>query len=89
MKNYSLSPTGEKFQLPGAEDYSKEFERLKELVRQQRALAREIVMVMGLGFVGAVMAAVVADARDKKGILPSMSSPCSDPAHEVIGRSRC
>ena len=64
MLDYSFSPTGEKFQLPGTEDYSKEFERLKELVRQQRALAREIVVVMGLGFVGAVMAAVVADAEN-------------------------
>jgi nucleotide sugar dehydrogenase len=64
---YSFSPTGEKFQLPGEEDYLKEFERLKEVVRNQRDLGREIVLVMGLGFVGAVMAAVVADAEDGKG----------------------
>ncbi len=64
---YSFSPTGEKFQLPSEEDYLKEFERLKEVVRNQRALGREIVLVMGLGFVGAVMAAVVADAEDGKG----------------------
>jgi hypothetical protein len=32
MSTYSISPTGEKFQLPGAEDYQKEFERLTELV---------------------------------------------------------
>jgi len=64
---YCFSPTGEKFQLPGEEDYLKEFERLNEMVRNQRALGREIVLVMGLGFVGAVMAAVVADAEDGKG----------------------
>ena len=64
---YSFSPTGEKFQLPGEEDYLKEFKRLNEVVRNQRDLGREIVLVMGLGFVGAVMAAVVADAEDGEG----------------------
>jgi nucleotide sugar dehydrogenase len=67
MPDYSFSPTGEKFQLPTPEDYSKEFERLKKVVADQRILGREIVVVMGLGFVGAVMAAVVADAVDKEG----------------------
>ncbi|MFH1756420.1 MAG: UDP binding domain-containing protein [Pseudomonadota bacterium] len=66
MAEYSFSPTGEKFPLPQPEDYLKEFERLKKLVKNQRAMGREIVVVMGLGFVGAVMAAVVADAEDKK-----------------------
>src|SRR5512139_2135484 len=67
MTEYSYSPTGERFRLPEPEDYSKEFERLKNLVNHQRALGREIVLVMGVGFVGAVMAAVVADAEDGKG----------------------
>ena len=67
MPEYSYSPTGEKFKLPEPEDYPKEFDRLKEVVSKQKALGREIVVVMGLGFVGAVMAAVVADARDKNG----------------------
>ncbi|MDH4266479.1 MAG: nucleotide sugar dehydrogenase [Deltaproteobacteria bacterium] len=66
MLEYSFSPTGEKFPLPQPEDYLKEFERLKKLVKNQRAMGREIVVVMGLGFVGALMAAVVADAEDKK-----------------------
>jgi nucleotide sugar dehydrogenase len=78
MAEYSYSPTGEKFPLPGQEDYLKEFERLKELVRNQRALGREIVLVVGLGFVGAVMAAVVADAQDGKG----------NPTKFVIGMQR-
>jgi len=30
MKNYSISPTGEKFQLPVDEDYSKEFDIPKD-----------------------------------------------------------
>ena len=78
MSDYSFSPTGEKFLLPEQDDYSKEFERLKELVNRQRALGREIVLVMGIGFVGAVMAAVVADAQDGKG----------NPTKFVIGMQR-
>jgi len=67
MAEYSIGPTGEKFQLPGKEDYAKEFARLEERVKSERSLEREIVVVMGVGFVGAVMAAVIADARDKEG----------------------
>ncbi len=64
---HSISPTGEKFALPSQKDYAKEFARFKEIVKKQRAQGREIVVVMGVGFVGAVMAAIVADSVDKKG----------------------
>ena len=63
---YSISPGGEKFELPEEEDYKREYERLAVLAREQKELGREIVVVMGLGFVGAVMAGVVADSVDKK-----------------------
>ena len=63
---YSISPDGKKYQLPAAQDYNIEFDRLKRLVDEQRSMGREIVVVLGLGFVGAVMAAVVADSTDKK-----------------------
>ncbi len=63
---YSISPDGEKFNLPNEEDYKQEYERLLKLVNTQREQGREIVVVMGLGFVGAVMAGVVADSVDKK-----------------------
>ncbi len=62
----SLSPTGEKFPLPRPADYAREFVRLTKLADQHRRAGREIVVVVGLGFVGAVMAAVVADSRDKQ-----------------------
>ncbi|MBI2830974.1 MAG: nucleotide sugar dehydrogenase [Chloroflexi bacterium] len=62
---YSIGPDGEKFRLPSKEDYQKEYERLHALVEKQRKSGREIVVVVGLGFVGAVMAAVVADAESK------------------------
>jgi len=64
---YSVSPDGEKFALPSKEDYKKEFEKLKKEIAKQKKMDREIVVVMGVGFVGAAMAAVVADAVDKKG----------------------
>jgi nucleotide sugar dehydrogenase len=60
----SQAPDGELFSLPGKSEYVSEFERLQEIVDKQRALGREIVVVMGLGFVGAVMAGVVADTID-------------------------
>jgi UDP-N-acetyl-D-glucosamine dehydrogenase len=62
----STAPDGETFPLPTPADYAAEFERLKALVAEQRAQGREIVVVMGVGFVGAVMAGIVADAVDKK-----------------------
>ncbi len=64
---YSVSPQGEKFALPSASDYKAEFNRLKRRVAKERAAGREIVVVVGVGFVGAVMAAVIADSTDKKG----------------------
>jgi nucleotide sugar dehydrogenase len=67
VAQHSLSPYGEKFALPRTEEYGTEFERLKEMANLQRSLGRQIVVVMGLGFVGAVMAAVVADTEDEGG----------------------
>jgi nucleotide sugar dehydrogenase len=61
----SQSPNGEVFPLPKPEDYVKEFRRLKRLVARHRRAGREIVVVMGVGFVGAVMAGIVADAVRK------------------------
>jgi UDP-N-acetyl-D-glucosamine dehydrogenase len=62
---YSMSPAGEKFDLPVEEDYNREYQRLQKLASRQTTQGREIVVVMGLGFVGAVMAGVVADSVDK------------------------
>jgi nucleotide sugar dehydrogenase len=60
----SVCPVGEVFQLPQEKDYEKEFKRLQRIVKEQRLMGREIVVVMGVGFVGAVMAGVVADSTD-------------------------
>ncbi|HET6461344.1 MAG TPA: UDP binding domain-containing protein [Syntrophales bacterium] len=61
----SISPNGESFPLPQQRDYELELERLQRLVNEQKAMDREIVVVMGLGFVGAVMAGVVADTVNR------------------------
>ena len=63
---HSVSPEGEKFKIPDEEDYKKEYARLEKLAKAHRKEGQEIVVVMGLGFVGAVMAGVVADSTDKK-----------------------
>lgn len=75
----STSPNGEKFPLPKPEDYKSEFDNLKKRIDKERAKNREIVVVMGVGFVGAVMAAIVADTVDKK---------TGNPSKFVIGMQR-
>ncbi|MFA6413165.1 MAG: UDP binding domain-containing protein [Syntrophales bacterium] len=62
----STAPDGASFPLPKQEDYAKEFKRLQTLVKKHRKEGREIVVVMGVGFVGAVMAGIVADAVRKE-----------------------
>lgn len=66
----SAGPGGDSFPLPEKSDYEVEFKRLQAIVKEQRLLNREIVVVMGLGFVGAVMAGVVADSVESKTGLP-------------------
>ncbi|MBN1268352.1 MAG: nucleotide sugar dehydrogenase [Kiritimatiellae bacterium] len=63
----SIAPSGEAFLLPTAAEFASEFQRLEQLAQAQRQEGREIVVVMGVGFVGAVMAAVVADSVDAGG----------------------
>jgi len=62
---YSVSPSGEKFAIPEKAGYGCELARLEKLVDQAREEGKEIVVVMGVGFVGAVMAAIIADTVDK------------------------
>jgi nucleotide sugar dehydrogenase len=66
MTDYSVSPAGEKFDLPQEDQYAAEFKRIESLVNAARNENKEIVVVMGVGFVGAVMAAIIADTVDKK-----------------------
>jgi len=66
MTDYSISPEGEKFGIPKEDEYAAEFKRIELLVDAARKEGKEIVVVMGVGFVGAVMAAIIADSVDKK-----------------------
>lgn len=66
MTDYSISPEGEKFSIPKEDEYAVELRSIESLVQVARNEGKEIVVVMGIGFVGAVMAAIVADTVDKK-----------------------
>jgi len=79
MTDYSISPGGEKFPIPKEDLYAAEYKRIESLVEAARGEGREIVVVMGVGFVGVVMAAIIADTVDKK---------TGKPAKFVIGCQR-
>jgi len=71
MTDYSISPEGEKFGIPKEDEYAAEFKRIELLVDAARKEGKEIVVVMGVGFVGAVMAAIIADSIDKRSGRPN------------------
>ncbi len=77
---YSVSPAGEQFAIPKQEEYDAEFERVKQLTDQARSDGKEIVVVMGVGFVGAVMAAIVADTKDENGRCSKFVVGCQRPS---------
>ncbi|OPY68340.1 MAG: UDP-N-acetyl-D-glucosamine 6-dehydrogenase [Syntrophorhabdaceae bacterium PtaU1.Bin034] len=78
MENVSISPDGTIYPLPKEDDYREEFARIEKLVAGAREAGQEIAVVMGVGFVGAVMAAIVADTTDPNG----------KPSKFVIGMQR-
>ena len=67
MKAYSVSPSGERFSLPQEKHYAAERDRLQGLVNEAHQAGHEVVVVVGAGYVGSVMAAVIADASDGQG----------------------
>ena len=79
-KKYSVNPAGEQFPIPAKEDYGKELKRLEKLTKKARSDGKEIVVVMGVGFVGAVMAAIVADTKDNKGKYTKFVIGCQRPS---------
>ena len=74
----SVSPQGEVFSLPAMADYDAEYARVQALAEAARAEGKEVVVVMVVGFVGAVMAAIVADSV----------GPDGKPSKFVIGCQR-
>ena len=79
---YSTSPTGEQFPLPTPQDEAAEIARLESLVAAHRAQGHEIVVVLGVGFVGAVMAGIVADSVVKEA--PSTQHSALSPQHSAL-----
>jgi len=79
LSSVSICPSGESFALPDESEYRAEYEKLEKLAAEQRKMGREIVVVMGVGFVGAVMAGVVAD---------STRAGTDEPLYFVIGMQR-
>ncbi len=77
---YSMSPGGERFPLPQPQDYAAEFKRMQALAERARSEGKEIVVVMGVGFVGAVMAAIIADSRDAQGRNSKFVIGCQRPS---------
>ena len=78
---FSISPEGERFPIPQERDYDSEFRRIEGLVEGARKEGMEIVVVMGVGFVGAVMAAIVADTVDSEGMPSKFVIGCQRPSH--------
>lgn len=79
MTDVSISPQGEIFPLPQPADYAAEMVLLQKKVAAARAAGQEVVVVLGVGFVGAVMAAIIADSVDEK---------TGEPGKFVIGCQR-
>jgi nucleotide sugar dehydrogenase len=77
---YSFSPDGESFKIPTQQDYAVELKRIGALVNQARKEKKEIVVVMGVGFVGAVMAAIIADSVNKTGKSNKFVIGCQRPS---------
>lgn len=77
---YSVSPDGEKFQIPMEAEYPKEYDLLKTKAEKARSEGKEVVVVMGVGFVGAVMAAIVAATKNEAGKSTKFVIGCQRPS---------
>src|SRR5512140_2770310 len=76
----SVSPSGETFAIPEKAQYDAEYKRLEKLVARARTEKKEIVVVMGVGFVGAVMAAIIADTVDDQNCPGKFVIGCQRPS---------
>ncbi len=77
---FSVSPAGEKFAIPQTAEYGVEFARVAQLADQARQVGQEVVVVMGVGFVGAVMAAIIADTKNAQGQHSKFVIGCQRPS---------
>ena len=65
QNKFSIAPDGKIYPLPTEGENQTEFGRVQQLVKAAKQRGLQIVVVQGQGFVGAVMAAIVADAKKK------------------------
>lgn len=77
---YSVNPSGEKFRIPAPGEYGSEYQRIEQLAMRSREEKMEVVVVMGVGFVGAVMAAIIADTKDATGKNSKFVIGCQRPS---------
>lgn len=63
MSTSSISPQNVSFPIPDELASQREGAEIREICSHQKSLGKDIVVVQGLGFVGAVMAAIVADCE--------------------------
>jgi nucleotide sugar dehydrogenase len=63
----SVSPDGERFELPDDQKHQAEMAKLGKLAESAHQSNREVVVVLGIGFVGTAMAAVISDVVDREG----------------------
>ncbi len=63
----SIAPDGTEYNFPTPEEDKQELVNIISVSEEERKKGRKIVVVQGMGFVGSVMAAVVADAEDENG----------------------
>lgn len=73
--NVSIAPDGSVYSIPTEVEIQAWFDKLARRAARHRKQGRRIVVVQGLGFVGAAVAAVVADATNSSG----------QPSYFVIG----
>lgn len=71
----TTAPDGSEYRLPSTDEIETDFAEIARAASNWRAKGGTVVVVQGLGFVGAAVAAVVAGARNGNG----------DPLHYVIG----
>jgi len=65
VSELSYAPDGVAYMLPGSREASKEVERVTRLASAAKAEGMQVVVVQGLGFVGAIMASIVAHGQGK------------------------
>jgi len=63
LEKQSIAPDGTEYEIPSDERSQEEIKRIRKIVEKQKEEGKKIVVVQGLGFVGAVNAAVISNCE--------------------------